>query len=182
MVPWAACSSTCLMYEAYLGLANCSCDSSVQVDLERHWALPCPFKLGIDHFASSLLGFIFRGEYAISKKKWWAFKGTTENGTYCSIFGDVGVYLMEWGFLTEEAVIMRVSAPEVMLGIMWRENWIIVNISLIQFSVIPKLYHIHAKNKGVHILYHLKSERLNRKESVLMNGLCSRRGVWKIEW
>lgn len=46
-----------------------------------------------------------------------------------------------------------------------------------QFSVIPILYHLHAKIKGMHILYHLKSERLDRKESVLMNGFCSRRGV-----
>lgn len=61
-------------------------------------------------------------------------------------------------------------------------NWILVNISLMQFSVIPILYHLRAKNKGMHILYHLKSERLDRKESVLMNGFCSRRGMWKVEW
>lgn len=39
----------------------------------------------------------------------------------------MGVYLMEWGFLTEEAVIMEVPAPQ----IMGRENGVIVNISLI---------------------------------------------------
>lgn len=48
--------------------------------------------------------------------------------------------------LTEEAVIMGVSAPEIMLGIMWRENWIIVNTSLTQFSVIPMQYHLPGKN------------------------------------